>query len=99
LRRVAEAIERVLGDEDLLRQTVDDIIRDFIDHERRHMAMEERVLFPAALNALRPEDWADIALKMADRHDPLSQPAFDEKFDALRRDILELEQLAEAERN
>lgn len=66
------------------------------------MAMEERVLFPAALNALnalRPEDWADIALKMADRQDPLSQPAFDEKFDALRRDILELEQLAEAERN
>jgi hemerythrin-like domain-containing protein len=38
LRRVAQAVERVLGDHDLLRQTVDDIIRDFINHERQHMA-------------------------------------------------------------
>jgi hypothetical protein len=31
---------------------VGDIIRDFINHERQHMAMEERVVFPAALDAL-----------------------------------------------
>jgi hemerythrin-like domain-containing protein len=59
LRRVALAVERVLGDQDLLRQSVDDIIRDFIKHERQHMAMEERVVFPAALNVLRPEDWSE----------------------------------------
>jgi hemerythrin-like domain-containing protein len=41
LRQVALAVERVLSDQDLLRQTVDDIIRDFISHERQHMAMEE----------------------------------------------------------
>ena len=35
LRRVAEAVERVLSDHDLLRQTVDGIIRDFINHERQ----------------------------------------------------------------
>jgi hypothetical protein len=34
------------------------------------MAMEERVVFPAVLNALQPQDWADVALKMADRSDP-----------------------------
>ena len=56
LRRVVQAVEAVLNDQDLLRQTVDDIIRDFINHERQHMAMEERVVFPAVLNALRPED-------------------------------------------
>jgi hemerythrin-like domain-containing protein len=39
LRRAAQAIEHVLSDQDLLRQTVDDIIRDFISHERQHMAM------------------------------------------------------------
>ena len=39
LRRVAEAVERVLSDHDLLRQTVDGIIRDFINHERQHMAI------------------------------------------------------------
>jgi hypothetical protein len=56
------------------------------------MVMEERVLFPTALNALRPEDWADIALKWAD------QPGFEQKFNTLRRNILEMEAEAEAER-
>jgi hemerythrin-like domain-containing protein len=78
-----------------LRQNVDNIIRDFINHERQHMAMEERVVFPAALNALRPEDWADIALKLADRYDPFYQPGFEEKFNKLRRNILEMEEEAE----
>src|SRR6516165_422808 len=55
--RVSEAIQRVLRDQDLLRQNVHNVIRDFIEHERQHMAMEERVVFPTALNALEPEDW------------------------------------------
>ena len=98
LRRVAQAVERVLGDQDLLRQTVDEIIHDFINHERQHMEIEERIFFPAALNALRPEDWADIALKLADRRDPLYEPGLEEKFNLLRRKILEIEAEAEAER-
>ena len=98
LRRVAQAVERVLSDQDLVRQNVDNIIRDFINHERQHMAMEERVVFPAALDALRPEDWADIALKLADRYDPFYQPGFEEKFNRLRRNILKMEEEAEAER-
>jgi hemerythrin-like domain-containing protein len=63
LRQVALAVERVLSDKDLLRQTVDDIIRDFISHERQHMAMEERIVFPAALEALQPEDWGRYRCK------------------------------------
>jgi hemerythrin-like domain-containing protein len=98
LRHVAQAVERVLSDQDLLRQTVDDIIRDFIIHERQHMVMEERVVFPAVLDALRPEDWADIARQLADRYGPPSQPDFEEKFSTLRRNILEMEEQAEAER-
>jgi hemerythrin-like domain-containing protein len=96
LRRAAQAVECVLNDQEILRQTVDDIIRDFINHERQHMAMEERVVFPAVLNALRPEDWTDIALQLAGRYGPLHQPDLDEKFGTLRRNILEME--AEAER-
>jgi len=98
LRRVAQAVERVLGDHDLPRKTVVDIICDFINNERQHMAMEERVVFPAALDALWPADWADIALRMADRDDPFYQPGFEQKFNTLRRDILEMEEEAEAER-
>jgi len=98
LRRVAQAVESVLSDQDLLRQTVDEVIRDFIHHERQHMEMEERIFFPAALKALRPQDWADIALKLTDRDDPLCQPGIEEKFNTLRRKILEIEAEAKAER-
>jgi len=98
LRRVAQAVERVLGDQDLLRENVDKIIRDFIDRERQHMEMEERIFFPAAVDILRPKDWADIALKLADRRDPLCEPGLEQKFNMLRRKILEIEAEAHAER-
>jgi hypothetical protein len=62
------------------------------------MAKEESVLFPAALTALQPADWAEVALQLADRFDPLNQPSLEEKYDALRRTILKLEDEAEAER-
>ena len=98
LRRAAQAVERVLSDQDLVREDVDRIIRDFIGHERQHMKVEEQIFFPAALNALRPKDWADVALKLADRRDPLSEPDLERKFNMLRRKILEIEAEAEAER-
>src|SRR6516165_8726629 len=41
LRSVAHAIDNVLADRELLRQSVDAIVRDFIEHERRHMMMED----------------------------------------------------------
>jgi hemerythrin-like domain-containing protein len=91
LRRVAQAVEHVLNDEILPRQEVDDIIRDFIVHERLHMTMEERIVFPAMVRALSPEDWADIASKIVHRYGPLSAPDFEEQFSTLRRNILELE--------
>ena len=62
------------------------------------MAIEERIVFPAVLNALRQKTWADIALQMADRYGSLSQPDFEEKFSTLRRNILEMEEKAEAKR-
>jgi hemerythrin-like domain-containing protein len=95
LRRVGQIVEAVLNDQDLMRHVVYDTMHGFIDHERRHMAMEERLVFPAALEALRAADWAEIALKLADRHDPLSHPNFEDKFNTLRRSILELEEEAE----
>jgi hemerythrin-like domain-containing protein len=99
LRLVAHAVESVLGDRELLRHTVNDIIRDFIEHERRHMAMEERDFFPAAVKALQPQDWAEIASRSTDQTDPLFSEVVEERFEIVRRHILELEQEAEAERS
>jgi hemerythrin-like domain-containing protein len=99
LHRVAQAVDNVLADREVLRQNVDNIVRDFIEHERRHMMMEDRDFFPAALRALEPQDWTEIASALTDHEDPLFSMAAEETFDALRARILQLEQEAEAERH
>jgi hemerythrin-like domain-containing protein len=98
LHRVAHAVENVLADGEILRQTVDTIVRDFITHERRHMMMEDRDFFPAALKALKPQDWKEIASAVTGHKDPLFSDVAEDQFDGLRAHILRLEQEAEAER-
>jgi hemerythrin-like domain-containing protein len=46
LHRVAHAIDNVLAECEVLRQNVHTIVRDFIEHERRHMMIEDRDFFP-----------------------------------------------------
>ncbi|MCK1520966.1 hemerythrin domain-containing protein [Bradyrhizobium sp. 17] len=99
LRRVAHAVDGVLADRELLRQDVHAIIHDFIEHERRHIMMEDRDFFPAALKALEPQDWTEVASAMTNPEDPLFSEAAEETFDALRERILQLEHEAEAERH
>ena len=99
LRRVAQVIDSVLADREMLRESVDNIIRDFIEHERRHIMMEDRDFFPAALKALEPRDWTEIASALTSREDPLFNDAAEETFDAVRTRILQLEQEAEDERS
>jgi hemerythrin-like domain-containing protein len=98
LRRIAQVIDSVLNDQELLRENVDRIVRDFIDNERKHIALEDEVIFPAIIDTLQPGDWAEIALTVADRYGPPSEADFEERFSTLRRDILELEQAAVARR-
>jgi hemerythrin-like domain-containing protein len=99
LHRVVQAIENVLNDQELLRESVDRIVRDFIDNERKHIALEEEVVFPAIVDTLQPGDWADVALTLADRYGPPSAADFEEQFNMLRRNILELERAAIARRS
>jgi hemerythrin-like domain-containing protein len=99
LRRVAQAINGILNDQELLRESVDRVVRDFIDNERKHIALEDEVIFPAIVDALQPGDWAEIALTLADRYGPPSEADFEEQFSTLRRNILELEEAALARRS
>jgi hemerythrin-like domain-containing protein len=98
LRRVAQAVKYVLADGETRRQDVDAIVRDFIEHERRHIMMEDRDFFPAALKALEPQDWTEIASALTNPEDPLFSEAAEETFEALRARILQMEQEANAER-
>lgn len=88
LDRVARVVRNVLLDREIARQTFSDVMRDFIDHQRVHMAMEERTLFPAAANALRPEDWQEIDSKWNDKTETLFNVAMEEKCHSLRDRIL-----------
>ena len=99
LRRLAKAVDGVLADREFLRHDVDTIVRDFLEHERRHIVMEDRDFFPAALKALRPSDWTEIASALSPHKDPLFSDATETRFEALRAHILQLEQEAEAERH
>jgi len=98
LRGVAQVIDNVLNDQEILRENVDRIVRDFIDNERKHIALEDEVVFPAIVDTLQPRDWADIALTLADRYGPPAQADFEEQFGTLHRNILELEEAAVARR-
>jgi hemerythrin-like domain-containing protein len=88
LRRLVEAVEEILAGREFLRQTFHDVAFDFIKHQRQHMDKEERLLFPAAVQRLRPEDWAAIDARLEDRKDPLFNGAVETKFQALQRTIL-----------
>ncbi|TWA96178.1 hemerythrin domain-containing protein [Bradyrhizobium stylosanthis] len=98
LRRVAQAIDGVLSDREIPRQNVDNIVRDFIESERRHIMIEDRDFFPAALKALKPQDWSEIASTSTNHEDPLFSEAAEETFGELRKRILQMEQESEVGR-
>ena len=88
LDRVAKVVRHVLLDREILRETFSTVVRDFIDHQRVHMAMEEHSMFPAAANALRPQDWQEIDSKWNDKTETLFNVAMEEKYRSLRDRIL-----------
>ncbi len=91
LRQVAHVVRSVLTDHDILRQTFHNTMRNFIDLERKHMEMEERVLFPTAIGILPPEDWAEIEAVWSEKKDSLFNAAIEERCRSLRERILQWE--------
>ena len=98
LRRFAQAVEDVLAGRELPRQSFHNVMLDFIEHQRQHMDKEERLLFPAAVKALRPEDWTEIEQQLNNRKDPLFDGVIEKKFRALQQTILRWEQETQASR-
>src|ERR1043165_1387877 len=85
LTRFAEAVDDVLAGREFLRQNFHDLVREFIDYQRRHMQKEEAFLFPAAAKALRADDWSEIDARMGSGKDPLFDDTTDKKFEELRQ--------------
>ena len=98
LRSFARAVDYILADQEFLRESFHLAVHDFIEHQRQHLRKEERLLFPAAVKALRSEDWAEIDARLDDRKDPLFDSVVEEKFHNLQRTILRWEQETEETR-
>jgi len=98
LRRLAQVLSSILSGHDVPRQAFDDAARDFIRHARYQIDFEEHVMFPAALKALQPTDWAGIESQLSDNGCRSSNSATQEKFRALSERILEWEQVNQVAR-
>lgn len=98
LQAVAQTVDDVLAGREVLRQTFHDVVQDFIAYQRKHMEKEEAMLFPAALRALKAEDWADIDARLSDRKDPLFDGVAQKKYAALQKTILRWERETQANR-
>ena len=86
--RLRDAVEAVLGDLEVPRGRFDETLRAFLDATRRHMALEESAFLPAARRALSAADLAEIDARLDPRGDPLFGAPSEERFAALRQNIL-----------
>jgi hemerythrin-like domain-containing protein len=90
LRRVEDMIRNILLDHDIMpRQGLVDAVHDFVEQERLHIKMEERLLFPVAAEVLRPEDWAEIESRWSDTQASLFNIAMEEKCQSLHDRVLQ----------
>lgn len=86
-RRFAQVLEEPVVDAQGRTTDLREVLRQFVDHYRRHMSEEEKVFFPAALAALTVGDWAEIEYDLFDRKDPLFDPDVEDRFRMLREEI------------
>lgn len=71
----------------LPRAQVEHPAREYIDYFRRHMQMEERLVFPLARRVLRGEDWMAIGAQTSEGGDPLFGGSLVDRYRILHRQI------------
>jgi hemerythrin-like domain-containing protein len=87
LHNFAHAVVEVLMEAEVSRDAFLELARNFFDEQRRHMIMEEKVFFPAALKALSKEDWKKIDKKVSRFSDPLTSEEDQMRFGTLRESL------------
>lgn len=98
LERFARLVGEVLDDQPIARGVLDAAVREFVEHERRHMQLEERELLPNALASLHAEDWTDLDARLADTRDPLFNREAEASFEQLKQRIARWERENQADR-
>ena len=85
--RVATSLKDYVTTDDGETTQLKEVIQQFINHYRAHMAAEEKTFFPAALETLTKSDWDEIDYDLFDRNDPLFDYKVEAKFRALSEKI------------
>jgi hemerythrin-like domain-containing protein len=88
-RRFAELLQAAQADEDASLDAFIRALSELVRTYRRHMAMEEKHLFPLAINKLRLSDWAEINSAVFEQTDPLADAA-SSRYQLIRDKISEL---------
>ncbi len=86
-RRFVEGVRHVLAEEEVPRDEVMKMAREFSEFLHRHIEMEERIFFPAALESLKAEDWDSVDRAVHTPPDPLFGSEVDTPFLELRAEI------------
>ena len=87
-RELSAGLKAVLDEAHVPRESFVRWARDFTDLQSRHMQMEEAEFFPAALEHLVDDDWTELEARMTTPEDPLFGERVGERFEHLRRCIL-----------
>jgi hemerythrin-like domain-containing protein len=72
------------------RTRANELAKNYIDVQRAHIALEEREIFPFAIDALTEADWMEIneyAIAAAPSADPVFGPTFIERYRDIRNNI------------
>lgn len=82
------AIDNLIPDAAASRKKFLRVAKSFLETYRRHIEMEERAFFPAALQNLSEADWADIDRRAAEQRGRAFGTQFDKRFDRFRTEIV-----------
>jgi hemerythrin-like domain-containing protein len=88
-RELSAGLKAVLDEAHVPRESFVRWARAFIDLQSRHMQMEETKFFPAALELLVEDDWQQLEAAMTTPEDPLFGERVGERFEHLRKSILQ----------
>ncbi|MFQ5973777.1 MAG: hemerythrin domain-containing protein [Alphaproteobacteria bacterium] len=89
--KFAALVHQVVSEAQVPRNWFGRVAHEFVETNRRHMAMEDKYFFPVAEKVLTDEDWDELDARVADMEDPLFSKNLAKRFENLRTEILSLE--------
>ncbi len=81
------AINEVEGGSVMSVEDFSKMARGYVDVQRRHVELEERVLFPLAKKFLRQEDWTEVDKAIESRPDPMFGHMVKDEYKLIRSAI------------